>query len=53
MSTSWTSSTMGQMFGPHRAHVADSTVSNLISRKHMGTPPVANLFPDEICESKT
>ncbi|WMV32830.1 hypothetical protein MTR67_026215 [Solanum verrucosum] len=39
MSASRTSSTKGQMFGPHRGHVADSTVSNLISRKHVGTPP--------------
>ncbi|WMV32681.1 hypothetical protein MTR67_026066 [Solanum verrucosum] len=39
MSKSWTNSTKGQMFCPHCGHVADFTVSNIISRKFVGTPP--------------
>jgi len=39
MSASRTSSTKGQMFGPHCGHVAESIVSNLISKKLVGTPP--------------
>ncbi|WMV13584.1 hypothetical protein MTR67_006969 [Solanum verrucosum] len=38
MSASRTSSTKGKMFDPRRGHVADSTVSNLICRKLVGTP---------------
>uniref|UniRef100_M1DCU7 Uncharacterized protein n=1 Tax=Solanum tuberosum TaxID=4113 RepID=M1DCU7_SOLTU len=39
ISASRTSSTKGQKFGPRRRHVADSIVSNLISRKVVGAPP--------------
>ncbi|WMV50206.1 hypothetical protein MTR67_043591 [Solanum verrucosum] len=38
MSASRTRFTKGKMFGPRCRHVADSTVSNLISRKLVGTP---------------
>ncbi|WMV33509.1 hypothetical protein MTR67_026894, partial [Solanum verrucosum] len=48
MFVSQTSSTIGQILG-----VADSSASKFNFQKLVGTPRVADLFPDEICENKT
>lgn len=53
MSASRTSSTKGQMFGPRRGHVADSTVSDLIYEKICGnTSALRTCFPTKSAKIK-
>uniref|UniRef100_M1DKL8 Uncharacterized protein n=1 Tax=Solanum tuberosum TaxID=4113 RepID=M1DKL8_SOLTU len=52
-SASRTCSANGQRVAPRRGDTADCTVSKFYLQKLHGTPPIANLVPDEICENKT